>query len=142
MIDGTARGYYSLCDLVDSFAPLCLLQALDKKRFADVIVSMGNSLRRDLILAEAFVGAWRIPWEYDLVSSFHLKRSALDYANYADVSDLAAPTISLKAIGELPVRTQEKLVAFHLFHELGPNADEVPIEAVRERLNEIDASSC
>lgn len=131
-----------LCDLVDSFAPLCLLQALDKKRFADVIVSMGNSLRRDLILAEAFVGAWRIPWEYDLVSSFHLKRSALDYVGYADVSDLAAPTISLEAIGELPVRTQEKLVAFHLFHELGPNADEVPIEAVRERLNEIDASSC
>lgn len=131
-----------LCDLVDSFVPLCLLQALDKKRFADVVVSMGNSLRRDLILAEAFVGAWRVLWEYDLVSSFHLNRSALDYAGYADVSDLAAPTISLEAIGELPVRTQEKLVAFHLFHELGPNADKVPIEAVRERLNEIDASSC
>lgn len=131
-----------LCDLVDSFAPLCLLQALDKKRFAEVVVPMDNLLRRDLMLAEAFVGAWRIPWEYDLVSSFHLNRSALDYAGYADVSDLAAPTISLEAIGELPVRTQEKLVAFHLFHELGPNADKIPIEAVRERLNEIDASSC
>lgn len=127
-----------LCDLVDSFVPLCLLQALDKKRFADVVVSMGNSLRRDLILAEAFVGAWRVPWEYDLVSSFHLNRSAL---GYADVSDLVTPTLSLEAIGELPVRTQEKLVAFHLFHELGSDADEIPIEAVRERLYELEGSS-
>lgn len=130
-----------LCDLVDSFAPLCLLQALDKDRFAKAIVSMGKSLRRDLILAEAFVGAWRIPWEYDLVSSFHLNRSALGYAGYADVSDLAAPTLSFEDIGGLPVRTQEKLVAFHLFHELGPDADEVPIEAVRERLYELEGSS-
>ena len=130
-----------LRDLVDSFAPLCLLRALDKDRFADVVVSMGDSLRRDLILAEAFVGAWRSPWEYDHVSSFHLDRSALGYAGYGDVSDLAAPTLSLEDIDTLPVRTQEKLVAFHLFHELGPDADEVSIESVRERLYELAESS-
>ena len=130
-----------LRDLVDSFAPLCLLRALDKDRFADVVVSMGDSLRRDLILAEAFVGAWRSPWEYDHVSSFHLDRSALGYAGYGDVSDLAAPTLSLEDIDTLPVRTQEKLVAFHLFHELRPDADEVSIESVRERLYELAGSS-
>ena len=130
-----------LRDLVDSFAPLCLLRALDKDRFADVVVSMGDSLRRDLILAEAFVGAWRSPWEYDHVSSFHLDRSALGYAGYGDVSDLAAPTLSLEDIDTFPVRTQEKLVAFHLFHELGPDADEVSIESVRERLYELAESS-
>ena len=50
-------------------------------------------------------------------------------------------TLSLEDIGGLPVRTQEKLVAFHLFHELGPDADEVPIEAVREWLYELEGSS-
>lgn len=127
-----------LSDFTDSFVPLALTKELDREKFAQTVFSLGQTLKRDLVLAEAFVGAWRNAFVPDLVTSFHLYRTALAYADCADVSDLATSSLSLRDIRSLPSRTQEKLVALHLFHELGPEIVEISIEQVRERLDEMN----
>lgn len=126
-----------LGDFTDSFVPFALMKELDREKFAQTVFSLGQTLKRDLVLAEAFVGAWRNVFMLDVVTSFRLHRTALAYAGCADVSDLTTPSLTSRDIRSLPSLTQEKLVALHLFHELGPEVEEISIEQVRKRLEEM-----
>lgn len=59
-----------LRDLVDSYVPLALTVALDRENFSKTIISVGQTVRCDLVLAEAFVGAWRNAFALDSITSF------------------------------------------------------------------------